>query len=290
MNYSFKRSMLIGLMIGGSIMIPGLGPSTVMIYTNSYNDVINSISNLRKDFKSNFKFLLPIVLFALIGFILGLLLVKVVIEYAPLYWLYAFAGIMIATLPDVIKEKPMKFNLQTSIFSSIGIILPFILIIGMNSAVSIGEITYSWNEYILMIIVGILVALTQLVPGMSATILLMSLGLFTFLLDGLSFDSLANPKLMLLYVTLLVGVFIGIILFTKLISYLLKKFPYKMHCVTVGMSIASIFLLLFFNDIIIYSNLKWWELTIAIAVMLIACGLVFIIKYFMKNKTKKDAN
>lgn len=290
MKYSFKKSVLLGLLIGGSIMIPGLGPSTVMIYTNSYNDIINSISNLRKDFKSNFKFLLPILLFALIGFILGLLLVKVVIEYAPLYWLYAFAGIMIATLPDVIKEKPMKFNFKTSIFSILGIIFPFVLIIGMNSAVSIGEITYAWSDYLIMILVGILVALTQLVPGMSATILLMSLGLFTFLLDGLSFDSITNPKLILLYIALIGGVLIGVILFTKLISYLLKKYPYVMHCVTVGMSIASIFLLLFFNDIIIYPQLKWWELTMALGILLISGGLVYLTKYFMNKKKLKDAN
>ena len=290
MDYSFKRKVIIGLMMGGSIMIPGLGPSTVMIYTNSYNDIINSISNLKKDFKSCFKFLLPILLFALIGFILGLLLVKIVLDYAPLYWLYAFAGIMIATLPDVIKEQPMKFNWKTSWATLIGIILPFILILLMKYSVSIGEINYSPSEYVIIFVVGILVALTQLVPGMSATILLMSLGLFTFLLDGLSLSTITNPKLMLLYLTLIGGCVVGIILFTKLISFLLKKFPYVMHCVTVGMSITSIFLLLFFNDIIVYSNLKWWELTIALIIMVISGGLVYLIKYFMNKKKLKDAN
>lgn len=288
MQYSLKKNFIIGLLLGFSVMIPGLGPSTVMIYSNTYNDIINAISNLKSDFKKNFKFLLPIVFFALIGFILGLLLIKFLFNKAPLYWIFFFGGILIASLPGVIGEKKIQNKLSTYISILIGIIVPVGLYLLNKYVLNFGSLTYSFVDYIKLLGVGVLIALTQLIPGLSATILLLSLGLFDTLLDGISLSTLTNFKLMMVYFIMIVGAIIGVILFTKLVSTLLKKQEDNMHCVTIGLSFASVFLLLFGNEKIDYVKTSQTEIIIACAIMAVTIFAVMFSKFIIKIRKNKQ--
>ena len=281
MNYTMTKRFIIGLILGLSIMIPGLGPSTVMIYTNTYNDIITSVSNLKSSFKKNFNFLLPIVISALIGFVFGLLIIKFLFELAPLYWIYVFAGIMIALFPSVVKEKETKLDFKSIMFILLGVVIPLILLLITNNLFTFSNITYSFIDYTKLFVVGFLIALTQLIPGLSATILLMTLGIFYFLLDGIGFSLITNPKLLLVYVVMLIGVIVGVLAITKFISWLLSKFSYNMHCVTIGLSISSIFLLLLNKEVInYYPLLRWWEIIIIVILMITTIILILGIKKY----------
>ncbi|MDE7306865.1 MAG: DUF368 domain-containing protein [Clostridia bacterium] len=56
-----------GAAIGVSMIIPGVSGGTMAVLMNVYDKLISAISNLRKDFKNSFFFLLPIVIGALLA-------------------------------------------------------------------------------------------------------------------------------------------------------------------------------------------------------------------------------
>ena len=59
---TFFKNFGIGALIGVAMIIPGVSGGTIAVLLNIYDKLICAISDLRRDFKNSFKFLLPIVL------------------------------------------------------------------------------------------------------------------------------------------------------------------------------------------------------------------------------------
>ena len=81
----------------------------------------------------------------------------------------------------------------------------------------------NFGHYVLFLFLGILISLTQIIPGLSATVLLMMFGYYTAVLNGVGTELFSDFKLMLVYIMLGVGFIIGILLFSKIINRLLEK-------------------------------------------------------------------
>ena len=56
------KNFIKGFFVGIANITPGISGSALLVSLNLYEKCINSISNIFKDFKSNFKFLFPILL------------------------------------------------------------------------------------------------------------------------------------------------------------------------------------------------------------------------------------
>jgi len=61
------KNFIKGFFVGIANITPGISGSALLVSLNLYEKCINSISNIFKDFKKNFTFLLPITLGVLIG-------------------------------------------------------------------------------------------------------------------------------------------------------------------------------------------------------------------------------
>ena len=93
---------------------------------------------------------------------------------------------------------------------------------------------------------------------------------------------------LMVYFIMIVGAIIGVILFTKLVSTLLKKQEDNMHCVTIGLSFASVFLLLFGNEKIDYVKTSQTEIIIAAAIMAVTIFAVMFSKFIIKIRKNKQ--
>ena len=60
-----------GIIVGIAVVIPGLSGSMFAVIVGLYEKMINAVSTLRKGFKKNVLFLLPIVLGGVIGILLS---------------------------------------------------------------------------------------------------------------------------------------------------------------------------------------------------------------------------
>ena len=154
----------------------------------------------------------------------------------------------------------------------------------------------SWYHYILFHLVGYAIAVTQLVPGLSATALLMTFGCFTPLMNSVSLTYWQeNPMVLLVYACLAVGFVLGLLTFSNGLSRLLEKKRAPAFYTIAGLSLGSI-VTMFFNPEIVevyeswtISAAMWRELGIGMA--LFGIGIIaatYFVRYernrVMKNK------
>ena len=234
LTYSNKseviRSSLLGFFIGLAVIIPGISGSTIAILFKLYDKLLYAISNIIKKFKLCIIFLFPIILGIGIGFILGFITVKQLLDLLPFAVTSLFAGLMIGAFPAVSDEiKTEKLSAKRIILFITGLLLP--IAIGVISTfISTGSNSLENLQiyhYILFLTLGYAVAITQIVPGLSATAILMAFGYFKPIMNSVSLNYWqSKPEIFLVYVCLGIGFLIGLLTFSRLLTLALKPgFP-----------------------------------------------------------------
>lgn len=303
---TWRKSALLGFIIGLAVIVPGISGSTVAIIFKLYDQFIYAMGNLLKDFKRCFAFLLPIGLGAVLGVALGFLGVKGLVEAFPFAIVCLFSGLMIGAFPAVKSElKGAKVTpLRVALFG-FGVLIPIaigVLSAWIYSRTPMPLVEYSlrntevYNQFsdinyrlILALPVGYVLGITQIVPGLSASALLMSLGWFNDLVHsvGLHFW-LENPQIFLYYFALGGGFLVGLLTFSKILSILFQKARHNAYSMIVGLSLGSI-VSMFFNGDILAVYLSWqgginW-LEFALGIALLAVG--FVISYLLVRYQRK---
>ncbi len=290
-------SIFVGFSIGISVIVPGISGSSIAIIMKVYDKLMYAFSNIFKKFKVCVVFLLPIILGIIIGFGLGFILVKLLLEAFPFITICFFVGLMVGTYPILFKEiKGEKPNAKKSILFALGVIIPLaITIISLQIDVNNSLTDINFLHYLLFLFIGILVSLTQIIPGLSATVLLMMFGYYTALIAGINRELFVNAKLIFVYVALLIGFVIGILLFSKIINKMLSSFRKSFFFVICGLSIGSVASVFSGNDCIeIYKSWTMPNLVIDLSIGIVALVVGFLVTFLLyifdkkrKNKTEK---
>jgi len=234
-----------GFIIGVANIIPGVSGGTLAITLGIYEKLINIISHFFKNIKENIKFLIPIV----IGAVLSILILSKVISYSldkfPLPTTLLFIGLILGGLPMLfgkIKKgrKKGKFSNVLIFLITFSIVTIFGFMGTGNSNVNLANPNF--YDYILLFLVGMIAAATMIIPGISGSFMLMMLGYYKPIINTIS--SLASFKNIIHDLMVLIpfglGIIIGIVLVAKLIEILLEKFPIKTYYGIIGFVLASI--------------------------------------------------
>jgi uncharacterized membrane protein len=165
-----------------------------------------------------------------------------------------------------------------------------------EGAVTVGSETFtSFPVYLFLLYLplGMVVATTQIVPGLSATAILMACGQFKPILNSLHLDYiLENPIVILLYACIGVGFLGGMVLISRLFSKLIEKRRAPTFFFVVGLSLGSI-ASMFFNADMWEIYVGWGEggnpaLSIAIGAVLLAIGFICsfaLTRYELKKRS-----
>ena len=125
------RGGLLGFFIGLAIIVPGVSGSTVAIIFKLYDKLIYALGNVFKRFAACVKFLLPIVIGAAAGFLLGFFAIQQLMALVPFTVVGLFAGMMIGAFPAVKDEiKGEKFNLPRALLFVLGLLIPVGIALG----------------------------------------------------------------------------------------------------------------------------------------------------------------
>ena len=289
---------ILGFFIGLAVVAPGISGVTIAIIFGLYKKLLYSFENIFKHFKSCFIFLLPIGIGIAIGFIFGFFIIQKLFDLMPFIIICLFAGLMIGSFPAVLDEiKGVKFDALKILLFIVGIIIP--IIIGVVSVFfnesSSQPIVASVTLIILYFFMGFIVSLTQLVPGLSCSALLMAFGQFGAILASVHLDYLlANPLVIAIIASLGIGFIFGIIAFSKLINTLIDKKRDATYSTIVGLSLGSI-ISMFINPETWAVYHSWSTFNIAlkdiiIGVILMVIGIVLtyaLVKYQRKKNLEK---
>ena len=296
---SWFKSGILGIFMGLAVIIPGVSGAQIAILFKLYDKLTFAISNILKKFKLMFLFLLPIILGMVVGFVAGFFAVKELLAIATFAVVAFFAGMMLGGTPVYIKEiKQSKQNWFKIFLLILGLIIPIsISLIAIHTNLDFGsaisETGTEWWIYIVAVPVGFIVAITQIIPGLSATSTLLSIGLFNPLIESVSLTFWkANPTVLAVYVLLAVGFILGLFFLSKLINKVIEKYKSHFYYLALGLSLSSIASMFYNPEIVEYYNLwsvsgiNYLELGIGISLFCLGFVAIFAIFSFSERKNK----
>ncbi len=232
-----------GMLMGMADLVPGISGGTIALITGIYEDLIEAISNINLNIfdgglanhfkKKKFDFLLILIcgiLFSIISFskFLNYLLVNFNTELRSF-----FLGMVLFSVILLYRsiEKIRLINATNLILLILSIIISFLV---FNSPSFDPTIT---NLYIFLC--GIICSLAMILPGISGAYILIILGTYEFLINKISDFSTDLSSITSIAVFGL-GFSLGVIIFSRVIKYLLKSFKKQTFIILIGLIIGSL--------------------------------------------------
>jgi len=232
-----------GIIIGAGKIIPGVSGGMLAITLNVYDKGIKAISDFFKDIKGNLTFLCTIG----IGILISIISVSKVIKYSlDLYYLptmLLFIGLIIGGIPSIIETAKQEKSLKNIVIMIIPFILIFLLQFTNNT---FNTSTSKEVSFFTLILIGVVDAITMIIPGISGTAILMMLGYYDMVIT--SFSTLTDFSLLSFNLSVLIpfgiGMFLGTIVLTKVINYFLENHRISSYYAITGFALSSVLLLL----------------------------------------------
>ena len=263
------RKLVAGLAIGAGAAIPGVSGAAIAVIFHVYEDIIGAVNNFRKKFGWAIKVLIPILLGIIIAVIACIIIFSYAFEYLMFVLICVFAGFLIGSFPGITDEvKGEKLNKKYVLLIALGAL--FVIILGvLNVIVGLNGFTVAnlfnpqpvWWLYLLLIPVGAVAAVALTVPGLSGSLILLILGFYRPLVDNVKEwasemlkhgDFSHTGALFGVLGCFAFGCLIGVVVVSKIMNILLKKWRKETFFAIIGFIAGSIFVLFFNSNIVDY--------------------------------------
>jgi len=285
-----------GLAIGVAFIIPGVSGGTMAVILGIYDKIINSINNLAKHFLTSVKTLLPIAIGAAIAILICWYPFKLAFEHIMIVMVTLFAGFIAGGMPGIFDEvRSAKVKPSHIIALVVSAVLEIAL--GVFSVIFKLDIQFlydsrPWWLYLLIIGAGFISAFALVMPGISGSMILIVLGFYTPTLNLIdNFLAWTNVWASLsILASLAVGVLAGVIVSSKMMEFLLKKYRIGTFYAIIGIIFGSLAAIYFNYEIYEYYltvGVRCWEIVIAGIALIIGGAISYMfVRYSRKEKSK----
>lgn len=263
------RKLVAGLAIGAGAAIPGVSGAAIAVIFHVYEDIIGAVNNFRKRFGWAIKVLIPILLGILIAVVACIIIFSYAFEYLMFVLICVFAGFLIGSFPGITDEvKGTKVNKKYGLLIALGALFVIGLgvlnvIAGLNdfSVESLFLPQPQWWLYLVLIPVGAVAAVALTVPGLSGSLILLILGFYRPLVDNVKGwasemikqgDFSHTGALFGVLGCFAIGCLIGVVLVSKIMNILLKKWRKETFFAIIGFISGSIIVLFLNSNIVNY--------------------------------------
>lgn len=287
--------MVKGGAIGLAMIIPGVSGGTLAVLLGIYDKIIDSVGNIFKKFKESFLFLLPVAIGAVLAFAALYYPLKYALKYAPFPTMLLFAGLMLGSVPDLVKKSAKNgFNK----FDAIGLVLACVFVVGICFIPNLGDVNLSSDmqagQYFLLLLMGMLASCALVVPGVSGSMLMLIFGYYQPLLATISALKSSFGHSLLVLATFVVGLIIGFFTIAKLMQFLLKKFRRATYWSIVGFVIGSIpaVIITFFHEYGMSLDVYLTPLQISLGVIFFILGAIatfLLARFAVKHAERAEA-
>ena len=279
-----------GAVIGVSNIIPGVSGGTMAVSMGIYDRVIYAVNNLFKQFKKNFRDLLPIIIgvliglfafAALIGNLLGTKSSEIPMTRLPTN--FAFIGLILGGLPAIYKRVNMKSARIPGVILFL-IFLALVVVLPLLNPPEARTVDHSIGTILLMIPLGAIASSTMVVPGISGSMILMLLGYYNPVINAMNDLRGGDWSSLAILAPYAIGLLVGIVFIAKLMNFLLKKHAALTFSAIFGLVIGSPVALLM-------QNRECFQIATAgnwiISVVCLIVG--FAVAWFMSTLDKKQS-
>lgn len=229
---NFFYRMLCGAFLGISIIAPGVSGSVMAVMMGIYTDLINIVSNPFKNFKKNFIYLLPMGIGAVLSIAIFIQLLKMMFDNFPIPTFLMFIGLIAGSLPTVFKEANVDGFKKRYIIAILSA-LTFAVTIGMLARFKVSVSADTTNIFYFSAS-GLIAGISSMIPGMSISMVLMMLGVYTQMLEATSnFEIITMLPVAICFA-------IGMVSFSSLTKYIFKVYHNFGYFMVFGFMIGSI--------------------------------------------------
>ncbi|MCQ2070228.1 MAG: DUF368 domain-containing protein [archaeon] len=238
------KELVIGIIAGIASMLPGISGSTMLVIMKAYERVIRDMSRLRTYLIKDFWYLFFIILGAGIGFVLTAKLLDTVIDDHQFEIMLLFVGLIggqIPTIYNMCNTKEKKDSSTAGIVSFVigmAIMVAMIALLAYNDGAEM-QIGHDPVSFIVMVLVGVIVAVSILLPGLSHSTILVVIGLFG------PFTKAVSDMDMGLLLPIVIGAIVGVLLFSKVIHYSLENHHHITMMAILGLTVGSLVTILY---------------------------------------------
>ena len=242
MNRTIKDYIILilkGMGMGAADVVPGVSGGTIAFITGIYEELINSIKSINLNaiklfFTGKFEefwkaingtFLISV--FIGIGisiFSLAKGLEYLLNHFPILVWSFFF-GLIVASAIYVARTIE-KWNFGTITAGIVGIVVAYFITIISPSEAN--------TSYLFIFIAGSIAICAMILPGISGSFILVLLGMYKFILEAVGNLEIA------IILTFMAGAVIGIIAFSNVLSWLLKKYHNITIAILAGFMVGSL--------------------------------------------------
>lgn len=171
-----------GALIGTGAILPGVSGGAMCAAFGIYEIMMNFIAHPIKSFKKNIQILVPVLIGAVIGFVLLAKAVTLLIEANSIIAMSLFAGLICGTVPGLAKDAVEKDAKKGWAGFIIALALSFVLFTFLASDAVSGSIVPSFGWFVFC---GAVWALSFIVPGLSSSSILLFMGLYKPMSEGI---------------------------------------------------------------------------------------------------------
>ena len=178
---SFFKKFIAGMVIGIGGIIPGFSGGIIAVSMGLYKPMIDAVTGFFKAPKKNFKFLFPLALGGVIGFLIFMFLLDKLFESARTYVICVFIGLVIGSMPSLLREcNEQGFKKTYPVWSVVGFAVAFALVL-------LGIITNAGAarpvNWYLSLMCGAIIMAGVLLPGISISFILLNMGVYESFMD-----------------------------------------------------------------------------------------------------------
>ncbi len=283
-----------GFLMGVSNIIPGFSGGTMAVILKVYDRLIFDLSDITKHPIKAIKDLIFIGIGLLIGMVFAMFTIVFLLEKFPFPTIIFFVGLIIGCLPQMFMQS---YEAKKSKLDYLWIIpgLALIIIIPLLNAGD-AKLEISFTALLLVSIMGIVSSASMVIPGLSGSLTLMAFGYYTLILTsgtdlmkGL-FDGTNVWDELIVMVVFALSCVIGVLLISKLMGILLKRWKGAVYFFIFGLILGSPFSIIWAAchnddyDINFKSPGMWCASDIC---LIIGCLLPLMVRFIEKKMNEK---
>ena len=262
------RDLLCGVLIGAGAILPGVSGGVLAVVFDIYRPFMEVLTHPREAIPKYWRWFLPIGLGCAIGFLGFAKGIAAAIDVSSTVTTWLFIGLIVGTVPSLFREagkEGRSISSWVSMAVCAGAIFFSLFYVGKVICVTV-EPNFWWYNFC-----GALWGMSLVIPGLTSSSVMMALGLYQPMLEGL-----ARLDFLVLSACL-PGMVLTILLLARLVSWFFRKhYSIAFHGIF-GIVLASTLV------IIPTSYVGAWEIVLSA----VCCIGGFLLAYFMARLDRR---
>ena len=257
-----------GAIIGVGAILPGVSGGVLCVAFGLYEPLMEFLTHPKKTLKDHYRMFIPFFVGWALGFVLLAKVCEMFFSFAPDVAIFLFFGLVCGTIPEMFKKSEWADKNMSWTPFVISLAVSYILF----HIIEAGEAVALPSNFFTFAFCGFMWGVSLIVPGLSSSTVLIYLGLYVPLTEGISeFDfSVLIP--------FGIGIAVTVLAFARLVNMLFKKHYAVISRIILGFVISSSL------KTLPYEFKSSWTMIISI----ICCALGFVVALAMEKAENKQ--